>query len=61
MIELILFLLVIFLGLLIGNKRVDKWFFFKVLFLFFVMLSVSILILVVMYLLLIIGVVNVIG
>lgn len=61
MIELILLLSVILLGLLIGNKRVDKWLFLKALLLFSVMLSVSILISVAMYLLLIIGVANVIG
>lgn len=42
MIELILLLSVILLGLLIGNKRVDKWLFLKALLLFSVMLSVSI-------------------
>ncbi|EGO6635375.1 SA1002 family membrane protein [Enterococcus faecalis] len=61
MIELILLLSVILLGLLIGNKRVDKWLFLKALLLFSVMLSVSILISVAMYLLLTIGVANVIG
>lgn len=61
MIELILLLSVILLGLFIGNKRVDKWLFFKALLLFSVMLSVSILISVVMYLLLTIGVTNIIG
>ncbi|EOJ57616.1 hypothetical protein IGL07_000569 [Enterococcus sp. DIV1368f] len=55
MIELILLLSVILLGLLIGNKRVDKWLFLKALLLFSVMLSVSILISVAMYLLLTIG------
>ena len=61
MIELILLLSVILLGLLIGNKRVDKWLFLKALLLFSVMLSVSILISVAMYLLLTMGVANVIG
>lgn len=61
MIELILLLSVILLGLLIGNKRVDKWLFLKALLLLSVMLSVSILISVAMYLLLTIGVANVIG
>lgn len=61
MIELILLLSVILLGLLIRNKRVDKWLFLKALLLFSVMLSVSILISVAMYLLLTIGVANVIG
>ncbi|RBR64285.1 hypothetical protein EB38_01656 [Enterococcus faecalis] len=61
MIELILLLSVILLGLLIGNKRMDKWLFLKALLLFSVMLSVSILISVAMYLLLTIGVANVIG
>ena len=56
MIELILLLSVILLGLLIGNKRVDKWLFLKALLLFSVMLSVSILISVAMYLLLTMGV-----
>lgn len=60
MIELILLLSVILLGLLIGNKRVDKWLFLKALLLFSVMLSVSILISVAMYLLLTMGVANVI-
>ena len=61
MIELILLLSVILLGLLIGNKRVDKWLFLKALLLLSVMLSESILISVAMYLLLTIGVADVIG